>query len=172
MTAAAKQTVEERARQVAEPLVAAEGLELVDVEYKREHGGWILRLFIDKPGGVGIEDCTKASHAVETALDVEDFIPQEYSLEVSSPGLNRPLTKPNHYQQATGKKVRVKTYGPIGTPPRKNFLGTLMQVGNEEIVVSVEGGGDFQIPFKDIAAANLEFDFENSSLESRVSGLK
>jgi ribosome maturation factor RimP len=160
MTTPAKQTIEERARQVAEPLIEAEGLELVDVEYKREHGGWILRLFIDKEGGIGIEECTKASHAVETALDVEDFIPQEYSLEVSSPGLNRPLTKTAHYQKATGKLVRVKTYGPIGTPPRKNFLGTLKAIAGERITVAVDGAGDFDIPLKDIAAANLEFDFE------------
>jgi ribosome maturation factor RimP len=159
MTSAAKQTVEERAREVADPLIAAEGMELVDVEYKREHAGWILRLFIDKPGGIGIEDCTKASHAVETALDVEDFIPQEYQLEVSSPGLNRPLTRPRHYQSATGKLVRVKTFGPIGTPPRKNFLGTLKGVEAERITVAVDGAGDFQIAFKDIAAANLEFEF-------------
>jgi ribosome maturation factor RimP len=163
MPTATQQTIEEHARQVAEPLIAAEGLELVDVEYKKEHAGWILRLFIDKPGGIGIEDCTKASHAVETALDVEDFIPQEYQLEVSSPGLNRPLTRPAHYQKAAGKKVRVKTFGPIGTPPRKNFLGTLKGVAQERIIISVEGAGDFEIPFKDIAAANLEFDFDASS---------
>lgn len=163
MTTAVQQTIEDRARQVAEPLIAAEGLELVDVEYKREHAGWILRLFIDKPGGVGIEDCTRASHAVETALDVEDFIPQEYQLEVSSPGLNRPLTRPGHYQKATGKQVRVKTFGPIGTPPRKNFLGTLKTVAPERITVSVEGAGDFDIPFKDIAHANLEFEFDQQS---------
>src|SRR4051794_39687917 len=63
MPAATKETVEERARQVAEPLISAEGLELIDVEYKREHAGWILRLFIDKDGGIGIEDCTRATHA-------------------------------------------------------------------------------------------------------------
>ena len=66
----------------------------------------------------------------------------------------------------------VKTFGPVGTPPRKNFLGTLMRVADEQITVSVEGGGDFDIAFKDIAHANLEFDFNNSSLESRASSLK
>lgn len=158
-----RQTIEERARAVAEPLLAAEGLELVDVEYKREHEGWTLRLFIDKAGGVGIDDCSTASRAVETALDVEDFIPQEYSLEVSSPGLNRPLTRPSHFQKALGKKVRVKTYGPVGAPPRKNFLGQLKAVQDDRIIVSVEGGGDFELALKDIAHANLEFDFEAAS---------
>ena len=162
-SAPAKQTIEDRARTVAEPLIAAEGLELVDVEYVREHSGWILRLFIDKEGGVGIEDCTQASHAVETALDVEDFIPHEYQLEVSSPGLNRPLTRPKHYQRATGQKVRVKTFAPIGNPPRKNFLGTLKGVGEDLITVAVDGAGDFDIALKDIAHANLEHDFDSRS---------
>lgn len=155
-----KQTVEERARALAEPLLANEGLELVDVEYVREHQGWILRLYVDKPGGVGIEDCTLASRTVDTALDVEDFIPQEYSLEVSSPGLNRPLTKAAHYEKARGQTVRVKTYGPIGEPPRKNFLGLLTDVRPDGVTVQVEGAGDFAIAFKDIAKANLEHEFD------------
>lgn len=155
-----KQTIEEKARSIAEPLVAGEGLELVDVEYLREREGWILRLFIDKPnGGVGLDDCTKASHAVETALDVEDFIPQEYHLEVSSPGLNRPLKKLEHFQQVTGKKVKVKTFGPIGDPPRKNFSGTLQGADADAVTVEVEGAGSFRIPMKDIAKAHLEFEF-------------
>src|SRR5215218_4161843 len=115
-----KQTVESRAMELLEPIVAGEGLELLELEYLREREGWILRLFIDKPGGrVGLEECSQVSRAVDTVLDVEDFIPNEYSLEVSSPGVNRPLKKPVHF----------------------------------------EGGGAFRIPFKDIAKANLEFDF-------------
>jgi ribosome maturation factor RimP len=172
--------VEAKAREVAEPLLAAEGYELVDLEYVREREGWVLRLFIDRldhtpglpnpkkadapPGsGVGIEDCTKASHAVETALDVEDFIPQEYSLEVSSPGLDRPLKKPEHFVKSLGKKVKVKTFGPLalreGEPPRKNFSGVLSEVDGEAVVVTVEGAGAFRIPMKEIAKANLEFEF-------------
>ncbi len=154
-----KQTVEERARQVAEPLVVAEGMELVDVEYVREQVGWILRLFIDKPGGVGLEDCSSVSRALDTAFDVEDFVPQEYHLEVSSPGLNRPLKKPDHFVRAQGKKIKVKTYGPIGEPPRKNFSGVLKGVQEDAVTVEVEGAGSFRIPFRDIAKANLEFEF-------------
>lgn len=155
-----KHDIEAKAMAVAEPLIAAEGLELIDVEFSREHEGWILRLFIDKPGGIGIEDCTRASHAVETALDVDDVIPHEYHLEVSSPGLSRPLTKPNHFQQVQGKRVKVKTYGPIGEPPgRKNFTGILTAVDDESVTVDVEGAQAFRIPFKDIAKANLEYEF-------------
>jgi ribosome maturation factor RimP len=157
-----KHDIETRARQVAEGILAGEGMELLDVEYTREREGWTLRLFIDKPGGkVGIDDCMQASRAVETALDVEDFIPNEYHLEVSSPGLNRPLTRPDHYQRVTGQRVKVKTYGPLGDPPgRKNFTGVLTGVEQDGITMEVEGAGSFRIPFKDIAKANLEFEFE------------
>jgi ribosome maturation factor RimP len=152
-----RQIVEEKARSVAEALIAAEGLELLDVEYAREHGVWVLRLFIDKPGGkVGIEECSIASSAVDRAFDVEDFVPNEYSLEVSSPGLNRPLKKPEHYERVKGQTIRVKTFGPLFEPPRKNFLGVLAATNADGIVVEVDGAGPFAIPFKEIAKANLE----------------
>jgi ribosome maturation factor RimP len=155
-----RQTVEDRARQVCEPLIAAEGLELLELEYTREQSGWILRLFIDNPTGlVGVEECALASHAVDKALDVEDFIPNEYSLEVSSPGLDRPLKKPAHFERVKGKKVKVKTFGPLFEPPRKNFVGTLKDVTEAAVTVEVEGAGAFVIPYKDIARANLEFEF-------------
>ena len=155
-----KQTVEEQAMTLLEPIVAGEQLELVDLEFLREREGWVLRLFIDKPGGrVGLDECTQVSRAVDPVLDVEDFIPTEYSLEVSSPGLNRPLKKPAHFQRVKGEKVKVKTFGPIGDPPRKNFSGTLSEVTDEGIAVEVEGAGNFRIPFRDIAKAHLEFEF-------------
>lgn len=156
------QKIEERVQEICEPLIAAEGLELLDLEYVREHG-WILRLFIDKPGGtVGVEECAIASRAVDKALDVEDVIPHEYSLEVSSPGLNRPLKKVSHFESVKGKQVRIKTFAPLFTPPRKNFLGTLRQVsvqsdGGAAVTVEVEGAGAFTINLKDIARANLEY---------------
>ncbi len=147
---------------LAGPLVAQEGLELIDVEWLREGPQWVLRLYIDKPGGgVGLDDCQKASRAIETALDVEDFIEPAYALEVSSPGLNRPLTRPEHFQKAIGQKVRIKTYGPIGEPPRKNFLGTLTGFADATVEVEVDGA-KFKVPVKDIAKANLEHDFEAS----------
>jgi ribosome maturation factor RimP len=154
-----KQAIEEKARAACEPLVRGEGMELVDVEFLHEREGWILRLLIDKPGGIGIEDCSAITHILNPVLDVEDFIPHEYHLEVSSPGLNRPLTKPAHFAQAEGKKVKVKTYGPIGEPPRKNFSGVLRSSDPEAVTVEVEGAGAFRIPFKDIAKAHLEYEF-------------
>ncbi len=162
-----KASVAERAARVAEPLVQAEGFELVDVEWLREPQGWVLRLYIDTPGrdpwakegGVGLEECARVSHAVETSLEVEDVIGQAYSLEVSSPGINRPLRKPDHFRRVLGKRVKVKTFGPVGTPGRKSFTGTLQDVADEGVTVHVEGGPAFRIPFRDIAKANLEFDF-------------
>ena len=154
-----RQTIEARATALCEPLVAAEGLELLDLEYVREQGGWVLRLFIDLPGGVvGVEECARASHAVDRALDVEDLVPTGYSLEVSSPGLDRPLKKPLHFQQVKGKKVKVKTFAPLFEPPRKNFVGVLADVAADGVVVEVEGAGPFRIAFKDIAKANLQFE--------------
>lgn len=153
-----RQTVEAKAMAVCEPLVAAEGLELLELEFVREHGGWVLRLFIDKPGGVvGVDECALASHAVDKALDVEDVIPHEYSLEVSSPGLDRPLKKSTHFAAVKGKQVRIKTFAPLFEPPRKNFLGTLSDVSSDAVTVVVEGAGPFIIKLKDIARANLEY---------------
>lgn len=161
-----KQTVEHRVRELAEPLIAGEDLELLDVEYLRDPGGWILRLTIDKPGGsgpenpVGLEDCTRATRAVSTALDVEDVVPHEYSLEVSSPGVNRPLKKLEHYQRVIGQKVKVRTFGPIGDPPgRKQFTGRLVEAVATAIVVDVEGAGRFSIPLADVAKAHVQFEF-------------
>ena len=87
------------------------------------------------------------------------MIPNEYHLEVSSPGLNRPLTRPEHFARAVGKKVKVKTFGPVGAPPRKNFTGLLKAADAEQVTIAVEGAGDFILPLKDIAKANLEFEF-------------
>jgi len=162
-----RQDVVSRAEALVDPLVRAEGFDLVELEYVREPQGWVVRLFIDRPGrdpmskdgGIGLEECAKVSHAVETALEVEDLVPHAYALEVSSPGINRPLRRPEHFQKVVGKRVKVKTFGPVGQPPRKSFTGTLVQSSGSDITVQVEGGGAFQIPIRDIAKANLDFDF-------------
>lgn len=161
-----RQSIEDKARAVCEPLIAAEGLELLDLEFVKEHGGWVLRLFIDNPNGaVGVDECAIASRAVDKALDVEDVIPHEYSLEVSSPGLNRPLKKLAHFERVKGEVVRVKTFAPLFEPPRKNFLGTLSGVTTDAVTVDVEGAGPFTIALKDIARANLEFEFGQTAPE-------
>jgi ribosome maturation factor RimP len=156
-----KQTVEARTAEVADPVIASLGMELVDVEFLHERDSWILRLFIDKPGGVGLEDCETVSRALETLLDVEQVVDHAYHLEVSSPGLDRPLKKPEHFRRAEGQKVKLKTFGPLGEPPRRSFRGVLTAVAEDAVTVDVEGAGTFRVPFKDIAKANLEFEFKH-----------
>jgi len=155
----------EKTTALAEPLAAAEGLELVDVEWVNE-GGWILRVYIDKAqrpsgeaGGVGLDECQSISRALEAALDVEDFIAQHYALEVSSPGLNRPLTRPAHFEKAIGQRVKIKTFGPVGTPPRKAFSGVLTAFADGAARVAVEGAGEFAIKLTDMAKAHVDYDF-------------
>jgi ribosome maturation factor RimP len=156
---AVKEQIHKRVREVAEPILAREGYELVDVMYGSEAGQWILRLTIDRVGGrIGIEDCQRASEAVETALDVEELVEHAYSLEVSSPGINRPLTRPEHFKRYVGSKVRIKTVESLFDPPRKNFLGELVAFQSEEAEVDVPGAGRFRIPFSKIVKANLEVD--------------
>jgi ribosome maturation factor RimP len=146
-----------RTRQIAEPILSREGFELVDVHYGSDAGRWVLRLTIDRPGSrIGIDDCQRASEAVETALDVEELIDHAYSLEVSSPGVNRPLTRPEHFERCIGSTVRIRTVEPLFDPPRKNFLGELVSFQAEEAEVDVAGAGRFRIPFAKIAKANLE----------------
>jgi len=154
--------VVEKAWKIAEPILRLEGLELVNVEYGREGGRWTLRLVIDKPDSgpgdaVGIEDCQRASHAVETALEVADLVvTHEYALEVSSPGIERPLTRPAHFERFVGQKVKIKTFGPLFEPPRKSFSGTLVSFLEDVAEVEVEGAGRFKIARKDIAKAHLQ----------------
>ena len=156
-----KEDILEKVRQIAAPLCAQEGLELIEVEFGGAGGRQTLRLFIDKPGGVSLDDCTSVSHAVSAALDVEDPIIGAYDLEVSSPGLDRPLRTPEHFQKYAGERVRVKTYAPISeTDNRKTFVGKL--IGYEEgfVVVDVDGTL-FRVPHAQVSKANVEPDFDN-----------
>jgi ribosome maturation factor RimP len=171
MTKVIDKSVVERVRQIAEPLAASMGLEVVEVEYLRE-GRWVLRLFVDKPGGVNLDDCSMFSHALAPALDVEDVGDSGYSLEVSSPGLDRPLRKPEDFRRFAGKKAKVRTYGPLlaaeGLSPRKSFSGTLLGCtegptggsGGQALKVELDVDGKrCAIPLADIAKAHLIFDF-------------
>ena len=156
-----KEEILEKVRQLAAPLAAQEGLELVDVEIGGGGGRQTLRLFVDKEGGVTLDDCTAVSRAVSTALDVEDPIAGAYDLEVSSPGLDRPLRTPEHFQKAVGSKVRVKTFGPVPEcENRKTFVGILSAYENGEVVVDVDGKL-FRVPHAQVSKANVEPVFES-----------
>src|SRR5689334_14323410 len=124
-------------------------------------GRQTLRVFIDKPSGVSLDDCTRISRAVSAALDVEDPIEGAYDLEVSSPGLDRPLRTPEHFRKFAGSKVRIRTFGPVPEcENRKTFVGILKSYeDNGAIVVDVDGK-DFRIPHALVSKANVEPVFE------------
>jgi len=151
-----KEEILEKVRAIAAPLASAEGLELVDVELAGAGGRSTLRLFIDKDGGVSLDDCSSVSRAVSAALDVEDPIDGAYDLEVSSPGLDRPLRVPEHFRKFAGEKVRVKAYAPIPElENRKTFVGTLDGFEDGRVLVEVDGKV-FPVPLEQVAKAHVE----------------
>ncbi len=149
----------ERARDLVATVVEQEGYELVDVEFVTEHGRAILRMFVDTvpPGdeqhGITVDDCSHLSRIISDLLDVEDAPGGQYNLEVSSPGLFRPLTKPAHYERVVGQRIRVKTYRKL--EDRRVFTGTLVEINAETIVVEVDGQR-FELSLADVAKANLQ----------------
>lgn len=159
-----EESIAERARRVLEPVLARDGYELVEVEWLRQGSRWTLRLFVDKSGGVGIEDCQAVSRLVDPILDVEDFIEPAYDLEVSSPGLDRPLRKPADFDRYAGQRAHVKAYGPVagtapGSPARKNWTGVLVGFRDGAVEIDVDGIVH-RVPHDQIAKAHLEYDFE------------
>src|SRR5688500_823259 len=120
--------IADKIREVVTPPTEAAGYELVDVEWKRETTGWILRVFIDGPGGIRHEDCERVSRELSAVLDVADFIPHTYSLEVSSPGLNRPLRTLSHFRRHVGQQARIKLNQ--GVEGRRNFRGRIVGVAD------------------------------------------
>ena len=135
-----------------EPTVERLGYELVDLEVRLGSGNGLVRVFIDKPDGVDLDDCEKVSLAVSALLDVEDPVPGNYNLEVSSPGLDRKLTKPAHFQRFAGETVKVQMRFPI--EGRRRFRGTLVSSDDENIVVEVDGESH-SLPLKTIDTARL-----------------
>jgi ribosome maturation factor RimP len=124
-------------RRLLQPAIERLGYELSDLEMKLGGNSGVVRIFIDHPDGIGLEDCEKVSMAVSALLDVEDPLPGHYSLEVSSPGLDRKLTKVEHFQRFAGQTVKVQMRFPIAG--RKRFRGTLVSSGDANIVVEVDG---------------------------------
>lgn len=154
------QGIVDRVRELAEPLVIHAGMELVDVEFLREGGRWLLRLTLDKEGGVTLDDCQDISRQVDRLLDVEDVIEPAYSLEVSSPGIERPLKKREHFERFTGRNIELKTFAPIGEPPRKNYKGLLLGINDgDEVRIEIDGT-EYVVPFDKVAKAHLSIDFE------------
>jgi ribosome maturation factor RimP len=147
-----------RVWELAAPLVDREGMEIVDIEFRYEgtRGGKILRLYLDKEGGPNVDDLSRVSHQLSELLDTQDVVPGTYTLEVSSPGINRPLKRPEHFARFVGKRIRVRTRDRIDG--RRSFLGTLQEVLENQITLKQEGA-QYQIPFSVIEKSNYEHDW-------------
>jgi ribosome maturation factor RimP len=151
----------DKIRSVVTGPVEGAGYELVEVEWKREPGGWVVRLFVDRPeGGFSLDDCERISRELSAVLDVADVIPQAYSLEVSSPGLDRPLRTVDHFRRFRGEKAKVRLIA--GVDGRRNFSGTIVGVLDDapsRVVMEVDGK-EYTLPLDDLDRANLVYEFD------------
>jgi ribosome maturation factor RimP len=146
----------ERVQAIAEQVTTDLGLELVHVEIAGPENKPIVRIFIDKPGGVIHEDCADVSLSAGTFLDVEDFIHSAYTLEVSSPGLERGLYKRADYERFAGTRAKLKTQQPING--QRNFRGRLLGLEGDDVVFDDRTSGRVSLPLELVSKANLEFD--------------
>ena len=152
-----RETYEQRTEELIMPIIEQNQFELVDVEYVKEGGTWYLRAYIDKPGGITVDDCEVVSRALSDLLDKHDFIEDAYVLEVSSPGLGRPLKKEKDFARSIGEEVDVRTFRAISH--QKEFTGILRDYDKEKIVLEMEDQELLEIARADIALIRLSFDF-------------
>ena len=158
-------SIEDRVRELAERVSIDNGLELVHAEVAGPEGKPILRIFIDKPEGVTHEDCAAVSLHLGTILDVEDFIHSPYTLEVSSPGLERGLYKRADYERFAGRQAKVRTR--VAVNGQRNFRGLILSVEDDQVIFEDKTSGRVQLPFEAIAKANLELDVEEEFRRAR-----
>ncbi len=149
-------TVADQVREIVEPIIQSEGMELVDLEYRREHRGRVLRLFIDREGGVTISDCASISHEVDRNLDVAGIPSEPYTLEVSSPGLTRPLRAEADFRRFTNRLIKLRTA--VSIDDRKSFKGKLLGC-HDGLIEIEEKDRVIEVPLSQIIKANLEVDF-------------
>ena len=128
-----KEIYEQKAEALVSPIVEKYGFELVDVEYVKEGGSFYLRAYIDKPGGITVDDCETVSREFSDKLDEADFIEEAYIMEVSSPGLGRPLKKEKDFKRSIGKEVEIRTYRPIDR--EKEFYGVLKAYDENSVTI-------------------------------------
>lgn len=148
---------EQRAAELLEPILANMNFELVDVEYVKEAGSWYLRSYIDKPGGITVDDCEAVSRQFSDQLDREDFIQDSYIMEVSSPGLDRPLKKEKDFERSLGREVEIRTYRPI--EKEKEFYGILCAYDDNSVTIEREDQQQMKFLKKDMALIRLALDF-------------
>ena len=153
----AKQSVEEKVLAMATPLCERLQAEIVDVEWQKEGAQWYLRIFIDCPQGVDHNLCADVSNALGDVLDLADWLPEHYILEVSSPGVERPLKKPLDFQRFAGREIVVKLYQPL--EGKKEFIGTLLGFSESNVLLREKDGKEYAFPLAEIAKAHLYFAF-------------
>ena len=153
-----EKSIAERVQQIAERVTIDHGLELVHAEVAGPENKPIVRVFIDKPNGVTHEDCSEVSIHLGTILDVEDFIHASYTLEVSSPGIERGLYKRSDYERFAGSRAKMKTRQPIDG--QRNFRGRLLGIEGDEVLFDDRTSGQVRVPFEWITKANLEIDVD------------
>lgn len=157
-----KSDICERVSNFTQPILDSMQIELIDIEFVRIGKDFVLRLFIDKEGGVTLDDCATVSHELSAILDVEEVISDHYTMEVSSPGLDRPLKKLQDYERYSGRLVKIRTYDQLlddSGNKRKTFLGTLDGLVDGCIRITLKEGQTATIPLDRVAKANLEFEF-------------
>ena len=158
-----REEYEKRAEELLAPIVEQNEFELVDVEYVKEAGNWYLRGYIDKPGGITVNDCETVSRAVNNILDDADPIDEPYMLEVSSPGIERQLRTPRHFEACIGEYITIKLFSAVEGIPEtaeKRLTGKLKAFNSESKDITIEcGGRDITIPWSSMSRTNIYFDF-------------
>lgn len=152
-----REEYEQKTEKLLEPILEANHFELVDVEYVKEGGSWYLRAYIDKPGGITVDDCEIVNRALGDLLDEHDFIEESYILEVSSPGLGRPLKKERDFARSLGEEVEIRTYRMVDR--QKEFRGILKAYDKETVTIETDGGEERSFERENIALIRLAFDF-------------
>lgn len=152
-----KELYEQKTEELLTPIVEQNGFELVDVEYVKEGGNWYLRAYIDKPGGIAVDDCELVSRAFSDILDEKDYIEDSYIFEVSSPGLGRPLKKEKDFKRSLGEEVEIRTYRAVDK--QKEFVGILTDYDKDTVTIEMEDETKKTFDRSDIALIRLAFDF-------------
>ncbi|MBH1942308.1 ribosome maturation factor RimP [Mobilitalea sibirica] len=148
---------EQKTEKLLEPVLKENHFELYDVEYVKEGGNWFLRAYIDKEGGITVDDCELVSRTLSDLLDKKDFIPDSYILEVSSPGLGRQLKRDKHFEKSIGEEIEIKLYKPIDK--KKEWVGKLVSYDTNSLTIELEDQKTMTFLRSDIAIARLTFDF-------------
>jgi ribosome maturation factor RimP len=159
----------QRMIELVEPVLMERGLELVDVEQRPEGRGQVVRLLVDREGGVDLEELSRLSRELSDLFDVEEPVPGAYTLEVSSPGINRPLRTPEHFVRYIGKKVRVRSHEPVAG--QRNFVGTVTAVTAGGVTLRSETGSETTIFFSNLEKANYEHEFTAADFAKRTTNV-